>query len=72
MKLIRTWLLGLIGLFVLTSCGLFGPPEPYDQGDRYDPLVLDRPHPEKRRVAKDGGNRPLDYLFPWRLLRDRE
>ena len=68
MKLIRTWLLCSIGLLVLASCGLFRPQQPYDQGDRNDPIVLDQPHPEKRRADKEDGHKPIDYLLPWRLL----
>ena len=69
MNLLRTWLLGLIGLLLLTSCGLFGPKKPYNQVDTHDPLVLDREYPERRRPAAADSPKPIDYLLPWRLAR---
>ena len=71
MKLLRLWLLGVIGLLGLTSCGLFGPEKPYNQGDRRDPLVLDGQHPEKERADKHG-HKPMDYLLPWRLVHHKD
>ena len=68
MKPLRTGIFGLIGLLVLSSCSLFGPAKPYDQGDRNDPLVLDKEHPDKRRIAKGEACKPIDYLLPWRLV----
>lgn len=67
MKALRTTLLGVIGLFVFCSCGLFGPSKPYNQGDRHDPIQLDQPHPEKEPPKKLSACRPIDYLLPWRL-----
>ena len=72
MKRLRTWLSGLIGLLVFSSCGLFGPEKPYNQGDRRDPLILDQPHPEKPPANSSESPSFIDYLFPWRLLGDGE
>ena len=69
MNRLRTWLLGMIGLLALTSCGLFKPERPYHQGDRRDPLVLDQQHPERRSGAEKKECAVIDYLFPWRLAR---
>ena len=67
MNLLRTWLMGVIGLLALTSCGLFGPEKPYNQGEQLDPLVLDRDYPEQRRSSDADSPKPIDYLLPWRL-----
>jgi hypothetical protein len=71
MKLFRTWFLGVLGLLILTSCGLFGPRKPYHQGDRPEPLVLDQQHPERRTPKHSEGHKPIDYVLPWRLVRNK-
>ncbi len=74
MKALRTWLLGMMGLLVFTSCSLFGPEKPYNQGDRQDhpPLELDQPHPEKRRAGDSEGHTVIDYMLPWRLVLSKD
>ena len=68
MKALRTSLLGVIGLFMFCSCGLFGPAKPYDQGDDPGALELDQTHPERQPPKKLSACEPIDYLLPWRLL----
>ena len=72
MNLLSPSLLGLFGLLVLTSCRLFEPETPYNQGGRSEPLVLDRPLPETRRAARAADPKPVDYLLPWRLVRGED
>ncbi len=73
MNLLRTCSLGVIGLLVLSSCGLFGPDKPYVQGDdQRDPLVLDRNHPEAQPDDERDSPKAIDYLLPWRLARHNQ
>ena len=62
-------MLGIVGLLVFTSCSLFGPEKPYNQGDEEDTLILDQPHPEKRPAGDSEAYKPVDFIFPWRLVR---
>ena len=73
MNLLRTCSLGVIGLLVLSSCGLFGPDKPYVQGDdERDPLVLDRNHPEAQPDVERDPRTPIAYLVPGRLARPNQ
>ena len=67
MRLLGTCLFGLAVLIMFSSCGLFRPAKPYEQGNRNDPLVLDSQHPEKHPETKKEPCKPVDYLLPWRL-----